>query len=104
NKDTAQRFNGSSRDSAGRTERFDGRNNQSDRGQNCDGVANRDQSGARGGAGQDRMGNRDIPNSDRGRQGSAFSGSDSRGTKASSDRGFSSQRQSGGGFGGGGGA
>jgi hypothetical protein len=101
NRDTAQRFSGSSRDSAGRTQRFDGRSGQADRsGLSRDAGASRDRgsSGSRtAGTNQDRIGDRSIQSSDRGRQNSAFSGSESRSrTQAASDRGFSSSRASGG--------
>jgi hypothetical protein len=118
NRNTAQQFGGTARDSAGRTERFDGggqsRPAQTDRGQDRGSQAgNRDassrgdrsqQSGARdGAAGQDRIGNRSI-GSDSGRD-SAFGGADSRSrTTAASDRGFSSTRESGGSLSGGGSA
>ncbi|HEY6341145.1 MAG TPA: DUF3300 domain-containing protein [Bryobacteraceae bacterium] len=70
-------------------------------------VGNRDLGGNRGGGGLgggggDRVGNRSI--SGQGGQGSAFGGGESRArTQSSSNRGFSSSRGSGGGFGGGGG-
>ncbi len=111
NANTAQRFGGAARDSAGNMQRFDqsGRNigGRNDRGLNRgnqvstrDQAFNRDrgQSAARGG--QDRMGNRSIAR-DGGRQ-SAFGGSESRArAEASSNRGFSSSRDSGRSFGGG---
>jgi hypothetical protein len=57
--------------------------------------------GNRGGAGQDRVGNRSV-GSDSGQRG-AFGGSESRSrAEASSNRGFSSSRSGGGGGGGGG--
>jgi Protein of unknown function (DUF3300) len=120
NRDTAQRFGGSTRDQAGRSERFDGRNNASDRGLNRDNASRaqtrdngagqnrgaQDRGGQNRGS-QDKMGNRSIQSSDRGGKSSALGGADSRSrTQAQSNRGFSSTRQSsggGGGFGGGGG-
>ena len=115
NRNTAQRFGGTSRDTSGRTQRYDrpGQGRNADRpgqGRNTDRagqVADRDMGGrergqgARGsGGGQDRVGNRSL-GSDTGRQNSAFSGSQSRErTQAASDRGFSSTRNSGS-FGGG---
>jgi hypothetical protein len=105
NRDTAQRFSGSSRTGAGQTERFGGRSGQADRG-----AATRDVGTARGsglsgsragGAGQDRIGDRSIQSGDRRGQNSALSGSSRARTQAASDRGFSSSRQSAG-FGGGG--
>ena len=104
---TAQRFGGTTRDSSGRTERFDRSGQptatQTDRRANGGRQDTRDvgggrdagQSGRRDAAsGQDRMGDRSI-GSDSGRQ-SAFSGSESRArSEAASDRGFSSSRESG---------
>jgi hypothetical protein len=113
-RNTAQRFGGSARDSSGRMQRYDragqprANTAQADRGgfnrsaANRDAGANRGQFGA---GGQDRMGDRSIGR-EGGRQGSAFSGSESRArTQAASDRGFASTRESGGGgrSGGGGG-
>jgi hypothetical protein len=106
---TAQRFGGSTRDSSGRTERFD-RSGQPrastreagggfDRGSQAStrdvGSRDRGQSGLGDSSrGQDRMGDRSI-GSDRGRQSSAFGGADSRDrSTAASNRGFSSSRQS----------
>ena len=116
---TAERFGGSTRDSAGRTERFD-RSGQSsgdrgglgdrggagdrgglgDRGNQAStrdvgGSVNRGQSGLRDtGAGQDRIGDRSVGR-DTGSRQSAFNGSESRArSDASSNRGFSSSRQS----------
>ena len=108
NRNTAQRFNGTSRDASGRTQRSDNRGNQS-RGNVTQGAGlNRDGQGARNSAadrgqsrgGGDRVGNRNI-DSDR-RSSSALGGGGSRAqSQASSDRGFSSSRQSGGFSGGG---
>jgi hypothetical protein len=118
---TAQRFGGSVRDSAGRTERFDrsgrsegigdrGGRDLGNRASNRD-LANRDrgQSGIRddGGLGsrsgqdrigdrgsQDRVGDRNVGRDPGSRQ-SAFSGAESRArSDAASNRGFSSSRQS----------
>jgi len=113
NRNTAQQFGGTARDSAGKTERFDGgrqaRSTQADRGldrgsqagNRDSGRGDRAQSSARdAGGAQDRVGNRSI-GSDSGR-GNAFGGTNSRSqTTAASDRGFSSSRQSGGGSDGG---
>ena len=104
NRDTAQRFNGSSRDSANRTERFDGRSGQNDRGSSRDNASARDRGGSadRAGGGGDRIGNRSVDSGSR--SNSALGGGGSRAqTQAASNRGFSSSRQSsgGGGFGGG---
>ncbi|SPE23901.1 conserved exported hypothetical protein [Candidatus Sulfopaludibacter sp. SbA3] len=107
NRDTAQRFGGTSRDSSGRTQRFDNRGGQAGAGQNRgpqastrESGANRAQSGARGNSGGDRVGNRSIGSSSPSKSALGGSGSRAQG-QASSNRGFSSTRQSGG-FGGGG--
>jgi hypothetical protein len=96
---TAQRFGGSVRDSAGRTERFDsaGRSRGFDRegldGRDLGGNRDRGQSRPGDSRGGDRVGNRSV-GSDTGR-GGAFGGSDSRArSEAASNRGFSSSRQS----------
>jgi hypothetical protein len=107
-KDTAQRFNGSSRDQSGRTDRGnqsgDRMNDrgQGDRGGGRDNAASRDRDTGgnrdRGGAGQDKIGNRSVDSGSR--SNSAFGGSGSRAkTEAASNRGFSSSRQSSGGGG-----
>ncbi len=118
NRDTAQRFGGSNRDSAGRNERFDGRSNQNNRGSGRDsgglgrdsGGPGRDSSGLGRDSGanraqsrdsQDRVGNRDVGGGNR--SNSAFGGGDRSRTEAASNRGFSSSRQSRSGGGGGGG-
>jgi hypothetical protein len=95
NRDTAQRFGGSGRDGAGRSDRFGGRTGQADRGGLERGeISNRDRTP---GGGQDRIGDRNIGSSDRAGRNSAFSGSESRArSQAASDRGFSSTRESGG--------
>jgi hypothetical protein len=122
-RDTAQRFGGNGRDSAGRNQRSDNRSGAADRGglgQNSastrdrggagqNSASTRDRGGQSGvGGGQDRVGNRSVGNNsvggNSGRQNSAFGGSQSRErSQAASNRGFSSSRQSGG-FGGGGGS
>ncbi len=110
NPNTARQFGGTSRDSAGRTDRGgQARSTQADRGldrgsqggNRDSGRGDRAQPSARSGGGsQDRVGDRSI-GSDSGR-GSAFGGAGSRSqTTAASDRGFSSSRESGGGAGGG---
>jgi hypothetical protein len=125
NRQTAQRFGGSTRDAAGGLERFDrsgqrretpsqldrGSLDRGSRGGNRD-IGNRDVGSNRGaqagdrnlGGGQDRIGNRNIDRVDRGSsERSAFGGGESRArTQTNSDRGFSSARSSGS-FGGGGG-
>ena len=119
NRETAQRFGGSARDSSGRTERFDregrresssGRDRDSgrdrgqdrgqdrglDRGQDRGQDRGRADSGSRDrGGSQDRMGNRSIDSGSRGGDRSAFGGGSSQRTQAASDRGFSSSRSSG---------
>ena len=97
NKDTAQRFNGSARDSAGQTQRFDGRSNSgaSTRDAGGDrGLGSRgDAGGSRGqSGGQDRVGNRSMDSG--GRSNSAMGGGSRAQTQAQSNRGFSSSRQS----------
>jgi hypothetical protein len=129
NRDTAERFGGSARDGAGRTERFDrdGRRDSAsnrdrdtggrDRGQ----AGSRDLGGDRGrgdsgrgdagtrdrGGNQDRVGDRSFDSGSRGSDRSAFGGGSRERTQAASDRGFSSSRSSGAsrssGFSGGGG-
>lgn len=104
---TAQRFNGTARDSSGRTQRFDGRTGAADRsagdrgnaangGAGDRGGANRAQPTSRGSGGGDRVGNRSIDSGSRSTNALGGSGSRSR-TEASSNRGFSSTRQSSGG-------
>jgi hypothetical protein len=103
NRETAQRFNGTTRDQSGRTQRFDGRSGAGDRSGVADrGPANRMQSGSGGSSGVDRIGNRGIDSGGRSNSALGSSGSGAR-SRAASDRGFSSSRSGGGGFGGGGG-
>lgn len=115
NRDAAQKFGGGDRDSrGGRDRNGQSRASQVDRGgSNRDGRdGSRDLGNNRGGGqagtrdiggGQDRVGNRSIDTRDRGSQGSAFGGGESRQrTQAASNRGASSTRSSGS-FGGGGG-
>ena len=123
NRQTAQKFNGASRDSAGRTQRANDRGTQAgnrgndragagsnNRGADRGGAAANNRGADRGGAGGDRsgaanrsagggdrVGNRSVGSADRS-SGSAFGG----GSRAASDRGRSSTRSSGGGGGGGG--
>lgn len=118
NRQTAQRYGGAARDSAGQTQRF-GQGRQargSQTGRESRGVqasardmgGNRGSAGAadrsRGGGGQDRVGGRSFDSGSRGGDRSAFGGGS--GSKAASSRGASSSRSSGGfgGSGGGGGA
>lgn len=122
NKDTAQRFNGSTRDSAGQNGRSDGRGNSgastrdagggrdnggrdagANRGPSAstrDTGGNRGQSGAGGG---DRVGNRSVDSGSRSSS-SALGGGSRAQTQSQSNRGYSSTRQSSGGGGGGGAA
>ena len=106
NRNTAQKFGGSVRDSSGRTERFDG-GGQSRGDSGRGGDRSGDRGGDRGGnrdtsrdagnnrsGGQDRVGDRSVGSSNSGRE-SALGGADSRSrTDAASNRGYSSSRQS----------
>jgi hypothetical protein len=106
NRNTAQKFGGSSRDASGSTQRYDrngqARTSASNRGAQNPGGQNRgaqasarDAGGGRAQSGRDNVGNRSYQSSDRSRSNSAFGGSDSKArTQAASDRGFSSSRQS----------
>jgi uncharacterized protein DUF3300 len=114
NRQTAQKYGGGARNSAGQTQRFDAggqaRASQTDRGgqsrgaqaSSRDAASNRGSAGAadrsRGGS-QDRVGSRSMDSGSRGGDRSAFSGGS--GSQAASSRGASSSRS--GGFGGGGG-
>jgi uncharacterized membrane protein YgcG len=120
NRDTAQKFGGTSRDNAGRSDRGPqastreaggnrGQGSDRDPGGNRgpqastrDAGGNRGQASDRSGGGQDRMGNRSIDSGSRGNN-SALSGGSRSQSQANSNRGYSSSRQSsGGGFSGGG--
>jgi hypothetical protein len=96
NRETAQRFGGATRDSAGRTERFGGRDGGPQA--STRDVASRDrvQPGTRDvGANRDRVGDRSFDRSSPGSNRSAFGGAGSRDrTQAASNRGFSSSRYS----------
>jgi hypothetical protein len=128
NRETAQRFGGTTRGPDGRVQHFDNRGRDAglnrgslDRGNNLNRdragggqlSASRDRAGARdSGTQRNNMGSRDFENRDRSREG-GFGGMESRDrAQAASNRGFSSSRESrsvggreggGGGFSGGGG-
>jgi len=117
NRQTAQRYGGAARNSAGQTQRFDrgnqGRASQTASNRDLGGnrgsqAANRDLGGSRGsagaadrsrGGGQDRVGGRSLDSGSRGGDRSAFSGGSR--SQAASSRGAASSRSGGGGGGGG---